>query len=68
MARTSSFIQARNSVGAGDGSDVLARIAGLESPAHRALGRRAKLIVKRCALATPVCDRAYAQFGGAAGR
>ena len=48
MARTSSFIQARNSVGPGDGSDVLARIAGLESPAHRALGRRAKLLVKRC--------------------
>ena len=47
MARTSSFVQARNSVGAGDGSDVLARIAGLDAPAHRALGRRAKLIVKR---------------------
>lgn len=46
MARTNSFVQARNTVGAGDGSDVLARIAGLEGPAHRALGR-AKLIVKR---------------------
>jgi peptidoglycan/xylan/chitin deacetylase (PgdA/CDA1 family) len=47
MSRTSSFVQARNSVGAGDGSDMLAQIAGLETPAHRAVGRRAKLIVKR---------------------
>jgi peptidoglycan/xylan/chitin deacetylase (PgdA/CDA1 family) len=47
LARTSSFVQARNSVGAGDGSDVLARIAGLEEPDHRALSRRAKLLVKR---------------------
>jgi peptidoglycan/xylan/chitin deacetylase (PgdA/CDA1 family) len=47
MARTSSFVQARNTVSAGDGSDVLARISGLETPTHRALGRRAKLIVKR---------------------
>ena len=47
MARSGGFVQARNSVGAGDGSDVLARIAELEAPGHRALGRRAKLTVKR---------------------
>jgi peptidoglycan/xylan/chitin deacetylase (PgdA/CDA1 family) len=47
MARSGSFVQARNSVGPGDGSDVLARIAELEAPTHRALGHRTKLIVKR---------------------
>ncbi|MFZ0041403.1 MAG: polysaccharide deacetylase family protein [Solirubrobacteraceae bacterium] len=47
MARRSSFVQARNTISADDGSDVLARIAALEAPAHRALGRRAKRIVKR---------------------
>jgi peptidoglycan/xylan/chitin deacetylase (PgdA/CDA1 family) len=52
MARSGSFVQARNSVGASDGSDILARIAQLEAPAHRALRRRAKLIVKRT-LITP---------------
>lgn len=46
-ARRGSFVQARNSVGPGDGSDVLARIADLEAPAHQVLGRRARLIVKR---------------------
>ena len=46
-ARTTGFVQARNSVGPGDRPDVLSRIAGLESPAHRALGHRAKLMVKR---------------------
>jgi peptidoglycan/xylan/chitin deacetylase (PgdA/CDA1 family) len=47
MARTSSFVQARNTVSAGDGSDVLARISALGAPTHKALGHRAKLIVKR---------------------
>jgi Polysaccharide deacetylase len=47
MARSGSFLQARNSVGPRDGSDVLAGIAELEAPAHRALGHRSKLIVKR---------------------
>jgi peptidoglycan/xylan/chitin deacetylase (PgdA/CDA1 family) len=47
MARRDSFVQARNSIGPGDSPDVLARIAKIESPAHRALGHRAKLIVKR---------------------
>ena len=48
VARTSTFVQARNSVGAGDGADVLARIAkGLEAPPHQVLGRRTKLLVKR---------------------
>ena len=47
MARSGSFVQARNSVGPADGSDVLARIAELEAPGLRALGRRAELIVKR---------------------
>lgn len=47
MSRRDSFVQARNSIGPGDGSDVLARIAEIESPAYRALGHRAKLIVKR---------------------
>ena len=47
MARSGSFVQARNSVGPGDGSDVLARIAELEARTHRALGHRTKLIVKR---------------------
>lgn len=46
-ARTSGFVQARNSIGPGESPDVLSRIAGLESPAHRALGHRAKLMVKR---------------------
>lgn len=47
LARTSHFVQARNTIGAGDGSDVLARIAGPEARADRALGRRAKSILKR---------------------
>jgi peptidoglycan/xylan/chitin deacetylase (PgdA/CDA1 family) len=47
MARSDSFIQARNSVGPGDDADVLARIAELEVSGHRGLGHRAKLIVKR---------------------
>jgi peptidoglycan/xylan/chitin deacetylase (PgdA/CDA1 family) len=47
LARTSRFLQTRNTVGAGDGSDVLARIAGPEARADRALGRRAKSILKR---------------------
>ena len=47
VARTSSFAQPRNTVGAGDSSDVLARIEGPEATAGRALGRRAKVIVKR---------------------
>ncbi len=47
LARTSRFVQARNTVGAGDGSDVLARITGPEARADRALGRRAKSILKR---------------------
>ena len=46
-ARLDGFVQTRNSVGPGDDSDLLTRIAGLEAPAHRALGRRAKLIIKR---------------------
>lgn len=47
LARSGSFVQARNSIGPGDGSDVLTGIAGLESSAPRALGRRAKLMAKR---------------------
>jgi peptidoglycan/xylan/chitin deacetylase (PgdA/CDA1 family) len=47
VARASRFVQARNTIGAGDGSDVLARIAGPEARADRALGRRAKSILKR---------------------
>lgn len=47
LANTSRFVQARNTVGAGDGSDVLARIAGPEARPGRALGRRAKSILKR---------------------
>jgi peptidoglycan/xylan/chitin deacetylase (PgdA/CDA1 family) len=47
MARTSDFVQARNTVGADDGSGVLARIVGPEARADRALGRRAKSILKR---------------------
>lgn len=47
IARSGSFVQVRNSISAGDGSDVLARIAAREAQVHRALGRRAKLIIKR---------------------
>jgi peptidoglycan/xylan/chitin deacetylase (PgdA/CDA1 family) len=47
IARTSGFVQARNSVSAGDGSDVLTRIEGRDARPDRALGRRAKSIVKR---------------------
>jgi peptidoglycan/xylan/chitin deacetylase (PgdA/CDA1 family) len=46
-ARSSDFLQARNSVGAHDEPGLLERIAALESPTHKALGRRAKLAMKR---------------------
>ena len=39
IARTSHFVQARNSVGADDASGLLERIAALESPGPRALLR-----------------------------
>lgn len=41
------FLQARNTVGPRDEVGLLERIAALESPAHRALGRRARLALKR---------------------
>jgi peptidoglycan/xylan/chitin deacetylase (PgdA/CDA1 family) len=41
------FVQARNSIGPRDGAGLLERIAALESPAYRAVPRRAKLAVKR---------------------
>jgi peptidoglycan/xylan/chitin deacetylase (PgdA/CDA1 family) len=47
MARSGTFLQARYSLDAGDSSEVLSRIAELETRPHRALGRRAKVIVKR---------------------
>ncbi|MGB8880300.1 MAG: polysaccharide deacetylase family protein, partial [Solirubrobacteraceae bacterium] len=46
-ARWSDFLQARNSVGPRDGTDVLERITALEVPAQRAVRRRAKLAIKR---------------------
>jgi len=46
-ARSSDFLQSRNSIGPGDGPGVLERIAALESPTYRALGRHAKLVIKR---------------------
>jgi peptidoglycan/xylan/chitin deacetylase (PgdA/CDA1 family) len=46
-ARSSEFLQARNSVGPNDEARLLERIAALEASPHKALGRRAKLAVKR---------------------
>jgi peptidoglycan/xylan/chitin deacetylase (PgdA/CDA1 family) len=46
-ARCGDFLQARNSIGHGDELSLLERIEGLHSPIHRALGRRAKLAMKR---------------------
>ena len=46
-ARSRDFLQARNSVGPHDEPGLLERIAALESPAHKALGRRAMLAMKR---------------------
>ena len=46
-ARPDGFLQARNSVAAGDGSALLERIRALESPVPKALARRAKLAIKR---------------------
>lgn len=46
-ARSGDFLQARNSVGPQDKPGLLERIAALESSTHKALGRRAKLAIKR---------------------
>jgi peptidoglycan/xylan/chitin deacetylase (PgdA/CDA1 family) len=46
-ARSGDFLQARNSIGHGDGPSLLEHIEALHSPIHSALGRRAKLAVKR---------------------
>jgi peptidoglycan/xylan/chitin deacetylase (PgdA/CDA1 family) len=46
-ARADHFLQARNSVGPTDGPDLLERIESLHSAPHKALGRHAKLAVKR---------------------
>jgi peptidoglycan/xylan/chitin deacetylase (PgdA/CDA1 family) len=46
-ARSSDFLQARNSVSCRDEPRLLERIPELEAPGHRALRRRAKLAVKR---------------------
>jgi peptidoglycan/xylan/chitin deacetylase (PgdA/CDA1 family) len=46
-ARPDAFLQPRNSVGPRDGNDLLSRIETVDSAPHRALGRRAKLVVKR---------------------
>jgi peptidoglycan/xylan/chitin deacetylase (PgdA/CDA1 family) len=46
-ARPADFLQARNSVGCREEPHLIERIEALESPAHRALRRRAKLAVKR---------------------
>lgn len=46
-ARSSDFLQTRNSVGPHDEPGLLEGIAALESPTHKALGRRAKLAIKR---------------------
>jgi peptidoglycan/xylan/chitin deacetylase (PgdA/CDA1 family) len=47
VARSSDFLQARTSVGPSDGPALLDGIAALDSPTYKALGRRAKLAVKR---------------------
>jgi peptidoglycan/xylan/chitin deacetylase (PgdA/CDA1 family) len=46
-ARRGDFLQPRNSVGSYDEPRLLEAIAELESPTHKALGRRAKLAIKR---------------------
>jgi peptidoglycan/xylan/chitin deacetylase (PgdA/CDA1 family) len=46
-ARPTDFLQARNSIGVNDDSTVLERIAAVDSTGRRALGRRAKLAIKR---------------------
>jgi peptidoglycan/xylan/chitin deacetylase (PgdA/CDA1 family) len=46
-ARANAWLQARTTVGAGDGPGLLDAIAAADGRAHRALTRRAKLAVKR---------------------
>jgi peptidoglycan/xylan/chitin deacetylase (PgdA/CDA1 family) len=46
-ARLGDFLQARNSVGPKDDSGLFDRIAALDGSGHRAIGRRAKLVMKR---------------------
>jgi hypothetical protein len=45
-ARTDGWMRARNTIGAGDGPDLLERIVRAERPAHRRLRRRAKRMAK----------------------